>query len=306
MLDVNNRPLVQFGPALQRGPDGPASGCLPFIILQAAIMSTAIPQTWFPPRRGLLLFALWLGVAVYAQADDFRVDSRVYQGKDETPFAENLTIFRGGQIYDFQEQGSEITLYAPRLGRIILLDKQRGVKAEITPAQLEKFCVDLKLLAEKTTDPARKFLLTGQFENTPAPSAANAEGDADPVPQRVFQSPYITYQVQTFTPRGQAIPAQYREFSDLSAQLNALLKRSWPPFARMQVNAALAAEGTVPTKVTLLIPSQSFLGGKNLHYRSEHEYLNRLADSDQQRIAEAEELVGSCRLVAVGEYLQKK
>lgn len=235
----------------------------------------------------------WLLAVGVCAGEDFRVDSRVFQGRDEEPHATNMAIFRGGQIYDFSDQPAEITIFAPRFQRIILLDQTRKCKTELTAAEVERFCEALKTKGEKTTDAGLKFLLAPKF--TMQTGATTGE--------RIFQSEHITYQIQTFAPRSAAIAAEYREFCDLSAKLKALTQQGLPPFARLAVNEALAAENLVPSKVTLLIPSKSLIGGRNLHLRSEHEIQSRVTDSDQQKISIAEDALGTYQSVTLREYL---
>ncbi len=51
-----------------------------------------------------------------AEADDFRIETKVFTGKETEPSSETLTLFRGGQVFDFLTKPNEITLF----------DKPRG------------------------------------------------------------------------------------------------------------------------------------------------------------------------------------
>jgi hypothetical protein len=234
---------------------------------------------------------LTLGCTASLHADEFRIESRVFQGKDEQPQSESTTIFANGRIYDFLNSPRELTIYDPAHDRIVVMDLERNRKTELRTEQLTRFREELQLRAEKTTDAGMRFLLQPKFDKQVGSTAA----------ERVFQSEYITYQVETFTPRSATIVEQYRQFSDLSATLNAMLNRGWPPFARLQVNAALAEEKLIPTKVNLLFPSKSLLGQRK-HFRSEHELHTRVTDSDQQKIAQAEEHLNRTLLVSLREF----
>jgi hypothetical protein len=234
---------------------------------------------------------LTLGFATSLHADDFRVESRVFQGKDEQPQSESTTIFANGRIYDFLNAPRELTIYDPAHDRIVVMDLEKNHKIELRVTQLTRFREELLLRADKATDPGVRFLLQPKFEKQPGSTET----------EHVFQSEYITYQVETTTPRSAAIAEQYRQFSDLSATMNAMLNRGWPPFARLQVNAALAEEKLIPTKVNLLFPSKSLLGQRK-HFRSEHELHTRVTDSDQQKIAQAEEHLNRTVLVSLREF----
>ena len=46
-----------------------------------------------------------------AAAEDFRVDTEVFNGDEKEPFAESLTLFAGGRVYDFLlNEPQEITI----------------------------------------------------------------------------------------------------------------------------------------------------------------------------------------------------
>jgi hypothetical protein len=241
--------------------------------------------------RVVLVVLLALGFAGTVRGDEFRIESRVFQGKDEQPQSESTTIFANGRIYDFLNSPRELTIYDPAHDRIVVMDLEKNRKTELRVEQLTRFREELQLRAEKTTDVGVRFLLQPKFDKQVGSTAA----------ERVFQSEYITYQVETTTPRSAAIVEQYRQFSDLSATMNAMLNRGWPPFARLQVNAALAEEKLIPTKVNLLFPSKSLLGQRK-HFRSEHELHTRVTDSDQQKIAQAEEHLNRTVLVSLREF----
>jgi hypothetical protein len=248
-------------------------------------------MTIVPTVRIMTALLLTLGGIVELRADDFRIESRVFSGKDEQPQSESTTIFANGRIYDFHNAPRELTIYDPPHDRIVVMDLEKNRKTELRLEQLTRFREELLARAEKTTDPGVRFLLQPKFDvhagSTPA--------------EHVFQSEYITYQVETTTPRTAAIAEQYRQFSDLSATMNAMLNRGWPPFARLQVNAALVEEKLIPTKVNLLFPSKSLLGQRK-QFRSEHDLNTRITDSDQQKIAAAEEHLNRTLLVSLREF----
>ncbi len=158
------------------------------------------------------------------------------------------------------------------------MDLEKNQKTELRVTQLTRFREELQLRAEKTTDAGVRFLLQPKFDKQVGSTAA----------ERVFQSEYITYQVETTSPRSAAIVEQYRQFSDLSATMNAMLNRGWPPFARLQVNAALAEEKFDSDESQPALPEQ-VVARQRKHFRSEHELHTRVTDSDQQKIAQAEE-----------------
>src|SRR6266700_184172 len=81
----------------------------------------------------LLLAAGWsTGGIPPAVADDFRVESKVYAGKDDAPSGESLTLFAGDRAYDFLSSPQEITVFDFSRDEIALLDPVRKVRTELT------------------------------------------------------------------------------------------------------------------------------------------------------------------------------
>ena len=229
------------------------------------------------------------------RAEDFRVDSQVFVGKETTPQSSNVTLFQGAHAFDFLDEPRQIAFYDLTRGRIVLVDPARGVKAEVSRATLDAFCDNLRRLEKRTEDPILDFALRPSFEE-------RSDEDSD---ERVFASKYVTYRVKPLAGELDGMASRYRAFSDASARLNALINRgSLPPFPRLLVNESLENSGAVPAQVHLTISSARLVGGRTVALRSEHEFRPRLLDSDQRKIDEAGELLGKAKLVGLGEYLR--
>ena len=241
----------------------------------------------------LLLAAGLASLPTAAVADDFRIESKIFFGKETEPTSETLTLFRGGTVYDFLSKPSEITIFSKPRGRVILLDPVRKVRTEIKTDRLVAFSEELKLWAAKQPDPALKFDADPRFEQT-----------LDPSGELVFTSPYITYRVATIKANTDEVAQEYLEFADSYARLNALTNPgSIPPFPRLAINAALFKTHAIPERVQMSIPSHKF-GGKTTTLRSEHSIAWRLLDSDLQRINEADDFLATFTSVPLEEYLR--
>jgi hypothetical protein len=93
---------------------------------------------------GMALVALSL-TPVAIQADDFRVESDVFVGKQKEPVATYLTLFAGKTIYDFVlTDPQQVTVFDTVRGRFILLDVHRGVKTELKLQEIEAFHAELR------------------------------------------------------------------------------------------------------------------------------------------------------------------
>jgi hypothetical protein len=234
------------------------------------------------------------GLTQRAVADDFRIETKIYSGKEAEPVSQNLTLFRGNEVYDFLDKPTEITVFDPPRGRVILLDPARRVKAEVKLERLAAFSEDLKHWCGRQTDPMLRFAADAKFEQTLD----------DTTGELVFTSQFLTYRVQTLRADTEAIAEQYRDFSDSYARLNALTNPgSLPPFPRLAVNEALFRSRMIPEKVQLTIPSRSHFGGKPTTMRTEHAVNWRLLQSDLEQIDKAAEYLVTFTPLPLEKYL---
>jgi hypothetical protein len=226
--------------------------------------------------------------------DDFRIESKIYVGKDTEPSSENVTLFRGGQIYDFLSKPGETTIFSMPRGRVILLDPTRKVRTEIKTDRLIAFTDELKIWAARQSDSFLKFAADPRFEESRDPS-----GDL------IFTSPYISYRVSTVKANTEAVAQQYLDFADSYARLNALTNPgSVPPLPRLAINAALFKTQSIPERVQMTMPPRQRIGGKTTTMRSEHSIAWRLLESDLQRINEADDQLATFTPVPKEHYLK--
>ncbi len=229
-------------------------------------------------------------------AEDFRIDSQIFQGQNNSPDTTGTTIFQEGIVYDFANNDREVTILAPKFEKIILLDQTLQIKTELSTKQLTEFVNQMIVRSDKSTDPTIQFMLHPKFQT----HSGSNKGE------RVFQSEQLTYMFDTFAPSQKSIPEQYREFSDFSASLNTLVNRGWPPLARHEVNRQLASEGLLPKKVTLLIPPQAESKRRKIHLRSEHRISFHIESSRQGKIAFAKSGMEKLKSVGLGEHLKAR
>jgi hypothetical protein len=229
-----------------------------------------------------------------AAADDFRIETKVFVGKETEPASEDLTLFRGEQVYDFLDKPKEVTVFDKPRSRVILLDPARRVKTEVSMEHLMAFSDELRTLCGKQADPFWKFCAEPSFDQ----SLDGATGEL------VFASSFLTYRVATVKAGTDDIARQYKEFSDSYARLNAMTNPgSTPPFPRLKIDEALFLSHAVPQRVQLTIPTRSRFGGKPTIVRSEHGVNWRLLESDQQKIQEAEEYLVTFTQLPLERYL---
>ena len=252
-------------------------------------MKSLVPRlaSWLPLAAGVL-------IPCQAAADDFRIESKIFVGKEIVASSENLTLFRGGQVYDFLTKPSETTVFDKPRGRVILLDPARKVRTEIKADRLVAFGEELKVWASKQSDPFLKFAADPRFEQS-----LDAGGEL------LFTSPFISYRVSTVKANTESVANQYLEFSDSYARLNALTNPgSVPPLPRLAINAALFKTQVIPERVQMTMPARQRFGGKTTTLHSEHSIAWRLLESDLQRINEADESLVTFTPVPLEHYLK--
>ncbi|HEY2762333.1 MAG TPA: hypothetical protein VGI75_16355, partial [Pirellulales bacterium] len=212
-----------------------------------------------------------------APAEEFRMESKVYSGKDDTSTSESVTLFADDRVYDFLTSPSEITVFDFPRGRIVLLDLNRKLRTELTTDKLNDFADQLRTRAARQTDALLKFASNPKFDESHSDSE-----------WQEFSSPQMTYRVHVAKPDNANVVRQYRMFSDWSARLNSMIRPgAMPPFPRLAVNAALERAGEVPESVQLTLVAQNRLVGKPTVLRSEHELAMRLLPADRKRIDDA-------------------
>lgn len=234
--------------------------------------------------------------AMSAAGEDFRIESTVYVGEgDEARVVKNLTLFKNMMVYDFLLTAPrETTIYDPRRGEFILLDDVRKVKTQIPQKTLLSFVSELKLKAEQKGHRIAKEAANPRFEMA--------------FDERLSEIT-LTGKLIHYTAQGQKFPdekvaAQYLDFADMYARLNVVTRPgALPPFARLQLNQALAERKLIPTKVQRTLKSRNpLVVGGDLVARSEHAVSWRLLRDDHQKIDDADRHWFQYRQVSFGEY----
>lgn len=215
--------------------------------------------------------------ASLANAEDFRVQSKVFVGDATTPASETTTLFHNGMVYDFLAEPEEVSIFDPARGRFVLIDKARSVRTEISTEKISAFIEAMRKRASEHDEEFVRFLAKPELTQTIDKATS----------VRTFGSPWLTYELTNEPARSADVANQYSEFSDWYARLNAMTSpRALPPFARVQVNAALRQRQEIPKEVRLTVsPKQPSKRGQYA-VRSEHAVQWRLSTVDRRRIEE--------------------
>jgi len=237
-----------------------------------------------------------LTIAAAAKAADFRIESRVFVGKDVEPVSRSTTLFKAGLTYDFLEEPREITVLDLPRGRIVLLNATHELRTEVGTARIVQFATELKVRAAGSKDDLLQFLAKPDFKET-----WNEQGN-----ELILSSKLMTYRVTSIVAPTPEVAKQYRYFSNWYAQLNAMTHVSGlPPFARAKLDETLQQHGLIPKNVELTVSLQGKLGRRKTTLRSEHEMAWRLLKADEHLIDEAHQAMASYHQVPFDEFQQR-
>ncbi|MBI3837599.1 MAG: hypothetical protein HY288_06665 [Planctomycetia bacterium] len=227
-------------------------------------------------------------------ADDFRIETKVFVGKDKSSVSQTTTLFKAGYVYDYLSSPpnpEQVAVFDKQHGRFILLDPSRKLKTEIRSEDVLVFARQCQALAGKSSNAFLKFAADPEFETD-----FSAGGEL------TLSSQFINYRLQTEPANTPEAAQQYREFSDWYARFNAMSNpESTPPFARLVVNEELASRGLVPTEVQLTISAPSKLG-RMVAVRSEHHVSWRLLKRDEEKIADTANQLATFKSVTFAEF----
>ncbi len=243
---------------------------------------------------GAVVLACVCGGAASAQRQgDFRVETEIFAENAKQPLAENLTLFRGGVVYDFMLAPSkEITILDLRHGVFVLLDPSRRVKTTWSTQKLMQFIASLETRARENKKLA--YLISPQFKE---------EFDEDQH-NLVLSNDRIIYKVSGMKPKDAGFARRYRLFSDWSARLNAARPGNLPPHSRLALNRRLSELGLAPLEVEKTLIPQSVFKREPVIFRSRQLFTWRLLGKDPQRIEQANDQAAQFKEVGVEEYLE--
>lgn len=233
------------------------------------------PAVWshraMPLRASLLAFCLL--VASFAQAVDFRIETKVFLADEEVPVSQNTTLFESGVIYDFAESPSRVAIFhqgaGDQGGRFLLLAPALNLKTEVDTARVDAALDKLGQWALRQENPLLRFAANPQFEEK-----WNEESG-----ELALTGPAMEYKLLT-TPLEQPNASRaLANYWNWYAKLNCLLSPSLPPHARLEVNKQLVTRKLLPLEVNLTLSKD-----ESTRLRAEHDYTWRLSKEDRDRI----------------------
>jgi hypothetical protein len=247
-------------------------------------------------RKVVLLAGAFLAIAASLSsphrvlAEGFRIETKIYVGKEKEPVSTATTLFLNGTVYDYLSEPEQIAVFrkppGDKPGRFILLDPERRVRTEFSTEKLSGAMDKLHKWASQQKDPFLKFAADPKFDE-------KFDGESG---QILLTSYEENYRIDTVPAEKPEALAQYREFLDWYTKLNTLLEAGPPPEPRLKVNAALAKHKVIPTRVELTRK------GDDKPVRAEHDFTWRLSQSDQKKIDDANASLAAYKLVENEEF----
>jgi hypothetical protein len=248
-------------------------------------------------------FRLWFylfagtGMCGTCLAADFHLENRVYSGENKQPVSHSVTVFYQSAVYDFLESPAETVIFDKAAGRFEVLDNARQIRTGLSTAELDDFTAKLRERAKKQQDPLVRFFAEPVFEVRFEPKRR----------ELMLLSDLVNYKVIVASAENAAVAAQYNEFSDWYARLNSrLVIGARPPFARLELNKALADRETIAREVMLTITTMREGTRQPSTIHSEHILSPALMPGDMERIEHARQSMTKYKLVSIDKYLQAK
>src|SRR5262245_9932777 len=111
------------------------------------------------PVSGLAGIALFFCCAAVAQAQDFRVYTRIFdarvleggKGKEAAPqlLGRSTSLFHAGKVYDYLDSGHQMTIFEPAHERFVIVDDPRRQMTMISFEEIENVLYQAVKSAEK-------------------------------------------------------------------------------------------------------------------------------------------------------------
>jgi hypothetical protein len=238
---------------------------------------------------GLFCFTMAFSL-VHAQAPNvaFRVDTDVYEETQKEPVKQTLTLFQNGVYYDFaMEKSQSVTMIDPQHERIVLIHPERRVKTTFNMPQLLTYVEDIKQqISGKQHELAKMLAAVEQVRFDPAENKIRVGDDT------------FYYEATMQSPKSPEMAAQYADFANWSARLNAVLPPKFPPYLRLELNRQLAERGMLPDAIYRIAKHNNH----TVTIRSQLIANGRLSTEDISKLTAVGELLQTCQEVSKDDF----
>jgi len=200
----------------------------------------------------------------------FRVETKIYEGKQAEPAAQHLILFDNGLVYDVPVINDRfVTVYDSPRSRVILIDRTAKTRTTLSIDDLVRVTAQAKSAAETRQLQERLGIL------------AVPEVDEETNTYRISFADTM-YETVADDSVSMDSAISYGQFADLASRLNLVRRIGLPPFARMSLNQRIAADGKMPKETTLSIRR----GIATDRFHAKHQVINQLSQKDLKQIEE--------------------
>lgn len=241
--------------------------------------------------RGFPAVALFWA-ASFASAQDFRVYTRIYDGRTPAhggkrsvaPRTRTTTLFHAAKVYDSVDDLNQMTIFEPAHERFVMVDGSRRLATVVPFSFIEDRIHRAEQQAEQKLSELRA---SGRPQETRL--AEQLQFQLHPVFQESFSDEQrslrllgrpIAYSLRCAPAESNERLNAYLEYADWAARLNFVLyPNAQFPAPRLEVNNALRRRRLLPVEVALEV-----LTPNGQHKTAEHQYTWKLDAEDRNRI----------------------
>jgi hypothetical protein len=243
------------------------------------------------PVSGLAGIALLLACAAIAQSEDFHVSTRIDNlravppaGKKESRPPSMLceSLFNAGKVYDYNGEGSEVTIFEPAQERFVIIDTAKRTSTVVSFVYIDQRLhqahavrsAELKRAPNEMSKEKAGYL---DFELHPKfTEEFDKKGN-----RLILDSPFVRYKLKCVPARSPDLLKAYLNYADWAARLNYVSYRTTSlPDPRLAVNERLRQKGLLPVSVELLVKLED-----GAHMKADHKFTWELVGDNRSAIS---------------------
>ncbi len=240
-------------------------------------VTSILNSTFHSGLIGIALTLVLLGIGSQTLAQQFKLDSQVYQDGQTTPIGHSLTIFIDGLVYDiaFSPDDAtsivEIVVYDSHTKSFEILDNKNNRRVH-----LEQFEI-VRMLENQRQQGLQDERLIHLVRPNLVEDVDLSEG------RLTMSNAMLRYDAKCEKLSDPIIQSQFYEFLDQYSRLSVSDPRRLPPFARLEFNQALMKYNLVPKAIHLTL-SGGDISKSDLALVSKHTLIKKLSDDDKKRV----------------------
>lgn len=214
------------------------------------------------------------------EAQEFKVESKVFVGNSKTPATTNIVLFADNVIYDFNygadtsKPPREVVILDKRQRKMILLDMQQKRKLEMFDINVIKVLESVQAMTAE--DPRSEFLVKEQFKESTDLTTGWV----------TLKSNTIAYQFTGKQPDNVGLLPDYFAYLDNFTRLIASDPKRIPPFPKLRLNQSIKQLGWFPSEINVSMKPNSLIK-QPFAAKSKQTLTVGLTQADREKIASA-------------------